>query len=60
MIRSRLGLDTSVQARHFVPGYDRCVPTTGQKPSPIEVPRIILVLLSVFVERSDLLTVKKS
>jgi hypothetical protein len=33
-------------SRHFVPGYFRAVPP-GQKPSPIEVPRIILALMGI-------------
>jgi hypothetical protein len=36
----------SSASRHFVPGYYRAVPP-GQKPSPIEVHRIILALMGL-------------
>jgi hypothetical protein len=39
-----LGRGYSHDSRHFVPGYYRAIPP-GQKPSPIEVPRIILALM---------------
>jgi len=38
-------------SRHFVPGYYRAVPP-GQKPSPIEVPRIIISRALGFVRFS--------